>query len=43
MIASFNENFEIVKFLIENNADVNIQNNVFFNLFLLIFRSYLLF
>jgi ankyrin repeat protein len=30
MIALKNDHFEIVKFLIENNADVNIQNDVFF-------------
>jgi ankyrin repeat protein len=30
MIASEKKNFEIVKLLIENNADVNIQDKVFF-------------
>jgi hypothetical protein len=39
MIASYYGYFEILKFLIENNADVNIQDNVlflfFFNLFLI--------
>jgi ankyrin repeat protein len=30
MYASLNGNFEIAKLLIENNADMNIQNKVFF-------------
>jgi hypothetical protein len=30
MEASYNGYFEIAKFLMENNADVNIQDNVFF-------------
>jgi ankyrin repeat protein len=30
MIAAEKAHFEIVKFLIENNADINFQNKVFF-------------
>jgi ankyrin repeat protein len=30
MYASYNGHFEIVNFLIENNADVNIKDKVFF-------------
>jgi ankyrin repeat protein len=30
MQASFQNYYEIVKFLIQNNADVNIKNKVFF-------------
>jgi hypothetical protein len=38
MNASSKYNFEIVKLLIENNADVNIQNaDVFFSLFIYLF------
>jgi hypothetical protein len=33
MKSLFNGNFKIAKFLIENNADVNIQDDVFFNFF----------
>jgi ankyrin repeat protein len=32
MFALKNGHFEIVKFLIENNADVNIQNDVLFKI-----------
>jgi hypothetical protein len=37
MLASIIGNFEIVKFLIENNADLNIQDNVFFYFFNIFF------
>jgi hypothetical protein len=30
-------NFEILKFLIKNNADLNIQDKVFFSLFFIYF------
>jgi hypothetical protein len=39
MIASYKDYFEIVKILIENNADKNIQNKVFFFLLLIFICS----
>jgi ankyrin repeat protein len=37
MIASSFGHFEIIKFLIENNADINIQDEVFYLFYSIIF------
>jgi hypothetical protein len=40
MEASLYDHFEIVKFLIENNADVNIKDKVFLLFFYIIYIYY---
>jgi ankyrin repeat protein len=39
MFAALNGHFEILKFLIENNADVNLQNKVFLKFIIISYNS----